>query len=111
LPVDLEIEGEVRPLAEGTEMSAYRIVQESLTNSVRHGGPGVSAKVTIDYGEDHLDVRILDDGRGASADSGRGVGHGIIGMRERIAVLGGEFGAGPHSGGGYEVRARIPVES
>jgi signal transduction histidine kinase len=111
LPVDLEIEGEVRQLAEGTELSAYRIVQESLTNSIRHGGPEVSAKVTIEYAEDHLDVLVLDDGRGASADPGDGVGHGIIGMRERIAVLGGDFDAGPHAGGGYEVRASIPVES
>ena len=111
MPVDLEIEGDVRPLAEGTELSAYRIVQESLTNSVRHGGPEVTAQVKIEYGEDHLDVLILDDGRGGSADTGDGVGHGIIGMRERIAVLGGEFSAGPHTGGGYEVHASIPVET
>jgi signal transduction histidine kinase len=96
-------------LAEGTELSAYRIVQESLTNSVRHGGPEVTAQVKIEYGEDHLEVLILDNGRGTSADTGDGVGHGIIGMRERIAVLDGEFSAGPHTGGGYEVRATIPV--
>lgn len=110
LPVDLAIEGEVRPLAEGTELSAYRIVQESLTNSVRHGGPDVSAKVVIDYGDDQLDVLILDDGRGVSADIGDGVGNGIIGMRERIGMLGGELSAGPHAGGGYEVHATIPIE-
>jgi signal transduction histidine kinase len=109
--VNLEIEGDVRPLAEGTELSAYRIVQESLTNSVRHGGPDVTAQVKIEYGEDHLEVLVLDDGRGASVDTGDGVGHGIIGMRERIAVLDGDFEAGPHTGGGYEVRASIPVES
>jgi len=111
MPVDLEIEGDVRPLAEGTELSAYRIVQESLTNSVRHGGPEVTAQVKIEYGEDHLDVLILDDGRGGSADTGDGVGHGIIGMRERVAVLGGQLSAGPHTGGGYEVHASIPVET
>ena len=109
--VDLEIEGEVRPLPEGTELSAYRIVQESLTNSVRHGGPDVSAKVVIDYTDDHLDVLIVDDGRGVSANDNDGVGHGIIGMRERVAVLGGELSAGPHAGGGYEVHVSIPVET
>ena len=111
VPVDLDVEGDVRRLAEGTELSAYRIVQESLTNSVRHGGPDVTAKVAIEYKEDHLDVLILDYGRGASTDTGDGVGHGIVGMRERIAVLGGEFSAGPKKGGGYQVHAVIPIES
>lgn len=111
VPVDLDVEGDVRRLAEGTELSAYRIVQESLTNSVRHGGPDVTAKVAIEYKEDHLDVLIADDGRGASADTGDGIGHGIVGMRERIAVLGGEFSAGPKKGGGYQVHAVIPIES
>ena len=111
VPVDLEISGNVRPLAEGTELSAYRIVQESLTNSVRHGGPDVAASVTIRYDDDRLDVRVLDDGRGAAADPGDGDGHGIVGMRERIAVLGGEFSAKPNDGGGYQVHAVIPDRS
>jgi len=111
VPVDLEVEGDVRRLTDGTELSAYRIVQESLTNSVRHGGPDVTATVAIEYKEDHLDLHILDDGRGASAESGDEVGHGIVGMRERITVLGGEFSAGPRTGGGYEVHAIIPIES
>ena len=109
--VDLDIDGDVRPLSDGTELSAYRIVQESLTNTVRHGGPGVTARVAIKYGPDQLDVLVSDDGRGAAADSRDDVGHGIVGMRERIAVLGGEFEAGPHTGGGYRVHATIPVES
>ena len=111
VPVDLEVEGDVRRLADGTELSAYRIVQESLTNSVRHGGPDVTATVTIEYKEDRLNLLILDDGRGASAESGDEVGHGIVGMRERIAVVGGEFSAGPRIGGGYQVHAIIPIES
>ena len=111
VPVDLEVEGEVRRLADGTELSAYRIVQESLTNSVRHGGPDVTATVAIEYKEDHLNLLILDDGRGASAESSDEVGHGIVGMRERITVLGGEFSAGPRTGGGYQVHAIIPIES
>ena len=110
VPVDLEVGGRTRPLADGAELSAYRIVQESLTNAVRHGGPDVTAKVAIKYGEDQLDVLIQDDGRGASADTGDGAGQGIVGMRERIAVLGGEFSAGPQLGGGYKVHATIPVD-
>jgi signal transduction histidine kinase len=111
VPVDLEVEGDVRRLTDGTELSAYRIVQESLTNSVRHGGPDVTATVAIEYKEDHLNLLILDDGRGASAESSEEVGHGIVGMRERITVLGGEFSAGPRTGGGYQVHAIIPIES
>jgi signal transduction histidine kinase len=109
--VGLEVEGDVRRLPDGTELSAYRIVQESLTNSVRHGGPDVTATVAIEYKEDHLNLLILDDGRGASAESSDEVGHGIVGMRERITVLGGEFSAGPRTGGGYQVHAIIPIES
>jgi signal transduction histidine kinase len=111
VPVDLEVEGDVRRLPDGTELSAYRIVQESLTNSVRHGGPDVTATVAIEYKEDHLNLLILDNGRGASAESSDEVGHGIVGMRERITVLGGEFSAGPRTGGGYQVHAIIPIES
>jgi len=111
VPVDLEVEGDVRRLTDGTELSAYRIVQESLTNSVRHGGPDVTATVAIEYKKDHLDLLILDDGRGASVESGDEVGHGIVGMRERITVLGGEFSAGPRTGGGYQVHAIIPIKS
>jgi signal transduction histidine kinase len=111
VPVDLEVEGAVRRLTDGTELSAYRIVQESLTNSVRHGGPDVTATVAIEYKEDHLNLLILDDGRGASAENSDDVGHGIVGMRERITVLGGEFSAGPRTGGGYQVHAIIPIES
>lgn len=111
MPVDLQVKGETRPLSEAKELSAFRIVQESLTNAARHGGPGVSATVTLDYGEDRLDVQVLDDGRGASAPGDARGGHGIVGMKERIAVIGGEFDAGPKAGGGYRVRATIPVES
>lgn len=111
MPVDLEVNGKVRTLSEAKELSAYRIVQESLTNAVRHGGPKVRATVTLDYGNDQLDVQVVDDGRGASARSDGEGGHGIVGMRERIAVLGGEFAAGPNTGGGFRVHATIPVES
>jgi signal transduction histidine kinase len=111
VPVELTIAGEARPLADGVELSAYRIVQESLTNAVQHGGPGVSADVAVDYGDDGLSVLIDDDGRGAAAAPRNGGGHGIVGMRERVAVLGGSFEAGAKPGGGYRVRASIPYQS
>lgn len=110
VPVEMDVTGNQRPLSDGAELSAYRVVQESLTNAIRHGGPDVTAKVSIDYGDDRLDVSVADDGRGSSANSTDTGGHGIIGMRERIAVLGGEFEAGPKTGGGYLVHATIPVE-
>ena len=111
IPVDLEVLGEPRAMSEGAELSAYRIVQESLTNAVNHGGPEVSATVSIEYGPEHLEVSISDDGRGSSSTSSSNGGHGIVGMRERIAVLGGEFHAGPRVGGGFVVRASIPLDA
>ncbi len=111
VPVDLMIEGRVRPLPESTELSVYRIIQESLTNAAQHGGPNVATVVRVEYGERHLDLTVEDDGRGAAARTGSQPGHGLLGMRERVAVLGGEFSADPKPGGGYRVRARIPVET
>jgi signal transduction histidine kinase len=110
VPVELSVEGEVRPLADGVELSAYRIVQESLTNTVQHGGPGVSAEVAVSYGDDALDVIVIDDGRGAAAVSSNGGGNGLVGMRERVAVLGGSFEASAKPGGGYRVHASIPYQ-
>jgi signal transduction histidine kinase len=111
VPVDLTVEGAARPLEEGVELSAYRIVQESLTNAVRHGGPSVAADVAVSYGDESLDVVVADNGRGAATASGNGGGHGLVGMRERVAVLGGSFEAGPRPGGGYRVHASIPYQS
>lgn len=111
VPVTLSVEGEARPLADGVELSAFRIVQESLTNAVRHGGPGVSAAVEVSYGNDTLDVVVVDDGRGAAASPSNGGGLGLVGIRERVAVLGGSFEAGAKPGGGYRVHASIPYQS
>lgn len=108
VPVEIDIQGDPRPLADGAELSAYRVVQESLTNALRHGGPNVTARVSIAYGENTLEVSITDDGRGSSTRSDNG--HGIIGMRERVTMLGGEFEAGPKQGGGFQVHATIPLE-
>jgi signal transduction histidine kinase len=113
LPVDLIVEGEPRPLPSGVDLSVFRIVQEALTNTLKHAGPA-RATVTLTYRPDELALKIADDGRGLGQlvedDGGGGPGgHGLVGMRERVALYGGELSAGPRSGGGYEVKARLPL--
>ncbi|MGJ6964643.1 sensor histidine kinase [Streptosporangium sp. G11] len=96
-------------LPAGIDLSAYRIVQEALTNTLRHAGAG-RAEVTVRAASGMLELDILDDGRGSGGDgSGGGAGHGIAGMRERAAMLGGTLDAGPLPGGGFRVRARLPL--
>jgi two-component sensor histidine kinase len=106
LPVELRIEGERRHLPAGVELSAYRIVPEALTNSLRHADAG-RAQVIVRYGSEALEVEVADDGRGPA--NGADGGHGLVGMRERAALHGGVLEAGARSGGGYAVRARLPV--
>jgi signal transduction histidine kinase len=111
LPVELEVEGDPRPLASGVDLSAYRIVQEALTNSLKHAGPA-HATVRVRYGADDVEVTVTDDGRGPEAGdgaNGTASGHGLVGIRERVALYGGELEAGPRRGGGYTVRAKLPV--
>lgn len=111
LPVALAIEGDARTLPPGIELSAYRIVQESLTNAIKHAGPA-EAKVTLSYDADALAVEVADDGRGnAARPAENGTGQGLLGMRERVESLGGTFQAGPKSGGGYQVKAKLPVST
>ena len=112
LDVVLRIEGEERDVPSSVGVNAYRIVQESLTNAVKHAGPGARAEVEIRFAGDHLGIEVCDDGRGA-AESLRdnGSGQGIAGMRERVALLGGTFSAAPKPGGGYRVVATIPLET
>ncbi|WKU43023.1 ATP-binding protein [Streptomyces sp. VNUA116] len=93
------------PLPADIDLSAYRIVQEALTNVVRHAGTG-HCRVTIDYGNEELSVEVVDDGRG-STGSGSGHGFGIIGMRERAGLLGGRLSAGPRPESGFRVAARL----
>ena len=111
MDVDLEVIGSPSGVPTGIDLNAYRIVQESLTNTLRHGGPAVHAMVRVVYTPDHLAVEITDDGRGAAGGlaATNGAGHGIVGMRERVAMLEGEFVAGPRPGGGYRVQARLPI--
>ena len=108
LAVAFTVEGVPGPLPGGVALAAYRIVQESLTNTRKHGGPSASARVTLRYCEDVLVLSIADDGRGAAA-AADGAGHGMTGMRERVALYGGTLRAGPRPGGGYQVTARLPM--
>ncbi|WP_137724666.1 sensor histidine kinase [Prescottella subtropica] len=110
LAVDLTVSGEPRELSTGAGLTAYRIVQESLTNVLKHAGPGARVRVEMSWGERELDLTIIDDGRGGAAAlvaSSPG-GQGVIGMTERAALHGGRLAAGPVTGGGYRVQGLLP---
>lgn len=116
LTVDFKIEGTPRPLPSGVELTAYRIVQEALTNTRKHAGPEVGASVRLVYFDDGLGLLVEDDGRGSShelyEDGGvDGQGHGLIGMRERIGMVGGTLDAGPRPGGGFRISALLPMKA
>ena len=106
LPVDVVVEGEPKRLSPGVDLAAYRVVQEALTNALKHAG-AARAQVSIRYGADALELAVTNDGN--VRRNGRG-GHGLVGMRERVALYGGDFEAGPRQGGGYAVRASLPVD-
>jgi signal transduction histidine kinase len=108
LPVDLSVEGEARPLAPGVDLSAYRIVQEALTNALKHGDDA-HAHVRLRYGREALELEVENDG--PTPQRINGSGHGLHGMRERVAVCGGSLDLGPREEGGFVVRATLPVES
>ena len=109
---ELVIEGRQQPLPPGVELAAFRIVQEALTNVLKHAGKSASATVRISYERNDLVVEVIDDGRGAATSlSSIGTGNGLIGMRERVEIYGGKFTSGPRPGGGYAVRAILPVVS
>jgi signal transduction histidine kinase len=112
VPVEFTVEGVPVPLPQGMELAAYRIVQESLTNTRKHGGFGVSARVALHYGEHELRMMVSDSGRGAAALTD-GNGNGLTGMRERVAMYGGALVAGPGRGaaGGFEVEAVLPYRA
>ena len=106
LAVSYTLTGTPRELPEGAELAAYRVVQESLTNTRKHAGLAASAAVTLRYEPGGLTVEVTDDGMAAPA--GDGGGHGLAGMRERIEMYGGSVHAGPLPGGGFRVLARLP---
>jgi signal transduction histidine kinase len=111
LPVEVLVEGDAGPLPPAVDMAAFRVVQESLTNVIRHAGPA-RATVAVRHANDSVEIEVTDDGRGVAAGNsdagGEGGGHGLAGMRERAALLGGEMEAGPRRGGGYRVWVRFP---
>ncbi|MFE1265083.1 sensor histidine kinase [Streptomyces albogriseolus] len=115
LPVDFKVEGTSRELPRGVELTAYRIVQEALTNTRKHGGPHAGASVRLVYFDDGLGLLVEDDGKGAPhelyAEGGfDGQGHGLIGMRERVGMVGGTLDAGPRPGGGFRISALLPLK-
>jgi signal transduction histidine kinase len=107
LPVDLHVRGSRRPLPEGLDLVAFRVVQEALTNVIKHAGPA-HASVTVTYA-DPLELEICDDGNG-SAPVAQGGGHGLVGMRERLNLYGGELATGARPDGGFRVHVRLPVD-
>jgi signal transduction histidine kinase len=109
MSVSLTLEGPPRPLPAGAELAAYRVVQESLTNTRKHGGLAAAAAVCLRYEPDGLLLQVTDDGLGAAAAAGDEPGHGLTGMRERIEMYGGTIQAGPLPDGGYQVTARLPA--
>jgi signal transduction histidine kinase len=115
LPVDFKVEGTPRPLPSGVELTAYRIVQEALTNTRKHGGPNTGASVRLVYFDDGLGLLVEDDGKGAPHELYEeggvdGQGHGLIGMRERVGMVGGTLDAGPRPGGGFRISALLPLK-
>jgi signal transduction histidine kinase len=110
LPVEYEITGRPRELPALLGLTAYRIVQEGLTNTLKHAGPGARTCVTLDFGSEMLTVVVTDDGRGGGVAPSTDPGHGLVGMRQRASVSGGTVSAGPKAGGGYEVVAKLPYD-
>ena len=106
LPVELSVEGEPVRLPAGVDLSAYRIVQEALTNALKHAGPA-HAWVSVRYLDENVEIEIENDGRSDGAAEANG--HGLVGMRERVALCGGELHLGPRRGGGFKISARLPV--
>jgi len=113
LPVDVRISGEPRPLPAGVDVTAYRIIQEALTNALKHGD-GVKAEVTVRYADNALRVEVLNTGpsvlAGGRSPRPDGEGRGLLGLRQRVAVYGGDLDARRRLGGGFRVRAKIPLE-
>lgn len=111
LPTELTIKGEQRTLPLGIDLNAYRIIQESVTNTLKHGGPNVRAEIDITYSDHELAIEVCDDGRGASAshESAGDACQGLVGMHERAALLDGIVTAGPRPGGGFRVSAKLPL--
>jgi signal transduction histidine kinase len=109
LPTTLRVDGKPSTLEPGVALTVYRIVQEALTNALKHAGPA-TAQVRLSFGVYWLIVEVFDTGRGPAPGSEHGAGHGVVGMRERVALYGGTLRVGPRPGGGFRVYAKIPVD-
>ena len=107
LPVELHVDGEPFPLPRGVDLSAYRIVQEALTNALKHAH-ATAANVTVRYAFDELAIEVRDNGVGNSTTTD-GLGHGLVGVRERVKIYGGEMSAGTANGGGFVLSTRLPL--
>jgi signal transduction histidine kinase len=108
LPVSLTVEGEPRSLPAGMDLAAYRVVQEALTNAIKHAG-AAPTEVTVRWQPEHLELEIVDTGAPAAAANGNGGGHGLMGMAERVRLYDGDLRTGRRAGGGFEVVARLPL--
>jgi signal transduction histidine kinase len=109
LPATFTVTGTRRALSAGAELAVYRVVQEALTNAIKHAG-GATTLVALAWGDEALELSVADRGDGGPSPQLVGAGHGLIGMRERLRVYGGDVEAGPRPGGGFEVAARLPYE-
>jgi signal transduction histidine kinase len=109
LPVTLRVDGSPGALDPGVALTIYRIVQEALTNAIKHAG-SATAQVRLSFGTSWLVVEVFDTGRGPVPEAVHGIGHGLVGMRERVALYGGTLRTGPRPGGGFRVYAKIPTE-
>jgi signal transduction histidine kinase len=109
LPVRLRIDGEPYPLPDALDVSAYRIVQEALTNALKHAQAS-EAEVVVGYGSDALQIDVRDNGHGELPTNGDGQGHGLVGIRERVKIYGGEMTIGPASAGGFVLSTRLPLQ-
>jgi signal transduction histidine kinase len=106
LPVELHVDGEPFPLPRGIDLSAYRIVQEGLTNTLKHARAS-DVDVTVRYRPDELEIEVRDNGQGSATSDG--LGHGLVGIRERVKLYGGEMTAGTATGGGFVLSTRLPI--
>jgi signal transduction histidine kinase len=109
LPVTLDVAGDPAPLEPEADLAAYRLVQEALTNTMKHGGPRASSRIEVRWDADAVALTVADTGQGLEGPRGEGSRRGLEGMRERMAAFGGTAEAGPGEAGGFVVRARLPV--
>jgi signal transduction histidine kinase len=110
LSVRLSVHGDLSKLSAGVDLAGFRILQEALTNALKHA-PGASVEASVSCTADELAIEVIDDGSATPQNSSGHVGHGLLGMRERVSLYGGELVTGPSPTGGFAIHARIPLEA